>query len=376
MPPLPKIQETLMKRTLLFLVIALSSMKMMAEGLTATLQQGETMTAFYGVNAFVDAYNAAEDGAVITLSEGQFNYVSSIEKSITLVGNMAFDVEGYEKTYISGTTVNADNVTFEGIYFTSNVALGNINNCHIKRCRIGNELTYVSSTIHTNTLIDQCVINIESAMSTSRNYCLKNSTIHYFNNNSSSEHIAYITNCYICYYCLLTYRSSNWGGNYNYYSNPYAVYKNNILGIDCQNNGSWTMNLYSPSEFYNNYFYRTTTIEGFESYIISYTFNSGCINQGNQNSGDKSVYISSSDNFNGKYKIDSFGMLGDDGTPVGITGGSGFSPYPSIPRITSKEIDSKTDSNGKLNVKITVSTEETLVKEEKPEDNPVEEPTE
>ena len=65
-------------------------------------------------------------------------------------------------------------------------------------------------------------------------------------------------------------------------------------------------------------------------------------------------------------------MLGDDGTPVGITGGSGFSPYPSIPRITSKQIDSKTDAQGKLNVKITVSTEETLVKEEKPEEDTTE----
>ena len=111
-----------MKKTLLLLVaIALTSAKMMAEGLAATLQQGETMTAFYGVNAFVDAYNAAEDGAVITLSEGQFNDVTSIEKSITVVGNMAFDVEGYEKTYISGTTVNAGETMIEadlasGIY--------------------------------------------------------------------------------------------------------------------------------------------------------------------------------------------------------------------------------------------------------------------
>ena len=44
-------------------------------------------------------------------------------------------------------------------------------------------------------------------------------------------------------------------------------------------------------------------------------------------------------------------------------------------RITSKQIDSKTDSEGKLNVKITVSTEETLVKEEKPEEGTGEETT-
>lgn len=356
-----------MKKTILLLVaIALTSAKMMAEGLTATLQQGETMTAFYGVNAFVDAYNAAEDGAVITLSEGQFNYVSSIEKSITVIGNMAFDVEGYEKTYISSTTVNADNVTLEGIYFTGNVALGNINNCHIKRCRIGGELTYINNTTHTNTLIDQCVINKENAMPPSRNYCLKNSTINFFGNSNSPEHIAYITNCYICYFDKY---------NYSYYYQPYAIYKNCVLGMD--NNGdrsSHTRYLYSPSEFYNNFFYSTTTSWNLTNYYLGHYFSNGCLNNGNTSSGSSSAY--SINSYTGNYIINSFSQIGDDGTPVGMTGGSGFSPYPSIPRITSKEIDSKTDSNGKLNVKITVSTEETLVKEEKPEDNPVEEPTE
>ena len=343
-------------------------MKMMAEGLTATLQQGETMTAFYGVNAFVDAYKAAEDGAVITLSEGQFNDVSSIEKSITVIGNMAFDVEGYEKTYLANTTVNADNVTLEGIYFTD-VYLGNINNCHIKRCRIGNTLGYVSNTVHTNTLIDQCVINLENAMPTSRNYCLKNSTINYFGNSNSSEHIAYITNCYICYFAQ--YHNSS-------YYQPYAIYKNCVLGMDTYNSStSGGTYLYSPSEFYNNYFYRITSYRNISDYTnntYKESFWDGCLNNGNTNSGDKSVYVSKP--YIGNYRTNSFNQTGDDGTPVGITGGSGFSPYPSIPRITSKQIDSKTDSNGKLNVKITVSTEETLIKEEKPEDNPVEEPTE
>lgn len=357
-----------MKKTLLLLVaIALTSAKMMAEGLTATLQQGETMTAFYGVNAFVDAYNAAEDGAVITLSEGAFNYVSSIEKSITVIGNMAFDVEGYEKTFLTGTIVNADNVTLEGIYFTARVALGNINNCHIKRCRIDSELLAVSNTVHTNTLIDQCVIYCENAMPTSRNYCLKNSTISYFASSSSSEHIAYITNCYIRYFAQ--YRNSS-------YYQPYAIYKNCVLGMDTYNSStSGGTYLYSPSEFYNNYFYRITSYRNISDYTnntYKESFWDGCLNNGNTNSGDKSVYVRP---YIGNYIINSFNQIGDDGTPVGITGGSGFSPYPSIPRITSKQIDSKTDSEGKLNVKITVSTEETLVKEEKPEEGTGEDTT-
>lgn len=361
-----------MKKTLLLLVaIALTSAKMMAEGLTATLQQGETMTAFYGVNAFVDAYNAAEDGAVITLSEGRFNDVSSIEKSITVIGNMAFGVEGYEKTYLANdrnVTINADNVTLEGIYWSDSYSLnlGNISNCHIRRCKIGYRLSNVINTVHTNTLIDQCVIYCEDAMPTSRNYCLKNSTIGYFASSSSSEHIAYITNCYICYFA--TYSNSS---SYQ----PYAIYKNCVLGMDNYNSStSRGINLFSPSEFYNNYFYRITSYSSnYTNYPYKEYFYNGCLNNGNTNSGGKSAYVSN--HYTGNYIINSFNKTGDDGTPIGITGGSGFSPYPSIPRITSKQIDSKTDSEGKLNVKITVSTEDTLVKEEKPEEGTGEETT-
>ena len=134
------------------------------------------------------------------------------------------------------------------------------------------------------------------------------------------------------------------------------------------------INLFSPSEFYNNYFYRITSYSSnYTNYPYKEYFYNGCLNNGNTNSGGKSAYVSN--HYTGNYIINSFNKTGDDGTPIGITGGSGFSPYPSIPRITSKQIDSKTDSEGKLNVKITVSTEETLVKEEKPEEGTGEETT-
>ena len=353
-----------MKKTILLLVaIALTSAKMMAEGLTATLQQGETMTAFYGVNAFVDAYNAAENGAVITLSEGQFNDVTTIEKSITVVGNMAFDVEGYKKTYLGNSTdvtINADNVTIEGIcFYNYSLILGNISNCHIRRCRIVNTLYNTAKT--TNTLIDQCVLNTINLFAASKNICIKNCTI-YRLGGGDAENVGYISNCYINRFFARSSSSDN--------QLPYAIYKNNVLGFDYNSYSGYTCDLKSPSEFYNNYF---LYIGSYSSSKVSIYIKTGCINQGNVFS-ENVTY--KSNNAPTNFIIDSFGMLGDDGTPIGITGGSGFSPYPSIPRITSKQIDSKTDSEGKLNVKITVSTEETLVKEEKPEDNPVEEPTE
>ena len=47
-------------------------------------------------------------------------------------------------------------------------------------------------------------------------------------------------------------------------------------------------------------------------------------------------------------------IKGDDGTVVGPYGGTGFSVNPSIPRIVESKIDSNTDAEGKLNVKIKV----------------------
>lgn len=328
----------------------------LAEGLTATLQQGETMTAYYGVNAFQQAYTAAGDGDVITLSAGQFNDVTTIEKSITVRGAMAFEVEGTERTFLGTTTVNANNVTLEGIYFSSDVYLAAITDCHIKRCRIGEVLRCKStSDYHTNTVVDQCVIAYVNAIATGKNFCIKNSTIGCFSASNAATNVAYITNCYIKYFYV-----SRGSGYYR----PYAIYKNCVLGID---NYGYTADygfyLYSPSEFYNNVFYRTTTSSStsYTQYSVSYSFDSGCLNSGN------SYYNNGSSSYPSTYQpyayptnylSESLGKTGDDGTPAGITGGAGFSPYPAVPRIVSSEIASRTDSQGKLNVKITVKTQE------------------
>lgn len=49
--------------------------------------------------------------------------------------------------------------------------------------------------------------------------------------------------------------------------------------------------------------------------------------------------------------------VGMDGTSRGPSGGSGFSEYPSIPRIIEKEISSHTNDEGKISVKLTVKAE-------------------
>ena len=103
------------------------------------------------------------------------------------------------------------------------------------------------------------------------------------------------------------------------------------------------------SVFYYNYFVRTYILEN-SPYRISVSYSTGCINQGNSfvSSGTIGRYYSDSYPANETWD-DKKGM---DGTVVGNRGGSGFTQTPSIPRITSSSIDNCTDSQGKINVKI------------------------
>lgn len=334
------------KLVLMFVALFSMSVSVFADGLTATLQQGDVMTPFYGVDAYKQAYEAATDGAVITLSSGSFNTVSNLAKSVTVVGVCAF-YGRMERTILNaGFTISANNVKLEGIYCDYTISLGTVTNCHVRRCYVN---TLTSSSTHTNTLVDQSVIRTEKAIKNSKNYTIQNSTIECFTEINSSSNIANISNCYISYW----YRRG-----YSDYKQPIAIYRNNVLGLNnSSSNANYsdnnTISLSSPSEFYYNYFYRYNSYSSsYEAYCTTPNYATGCVNIGNSNSIASSPYKSS---FSYPNKEASFGN-GQDGTPRGIMGGNGFSEYPDIPRIVGKQIDANTNAEGKINVKITVKT--------------------
>lgn len=352
-----------MKKIYFLFAFVLMSASVFADGLTATLQQGDVMTPFYGVNAFQEAYAAAENGAVITLSSGKFNDVATISKQITVIGAYAFDATSSETTILGSTWVANHNVKIEGIYFSGTVTLGtssltSITNCTLKRCWIQTSL--VGSYKHENTLVDQCVIKQEQAMAKSLNYCIKNSTIGYFAEMNSTTNLAYITNCVVWNWVRFYYVSSSSGYQENSnYKRPYAIYKNNYLGMYKDEAAGRTIALSSPSEFYNNLFCQTYMKQDYQdsepySFLkyISITYGTGCVHEGNVKGDQK---------FNKYFEYPAHPIdapLGSDGTAVGPYGGTGFAEYPAIPRITSKTIDSNSDAEGKINVKITVKAEQ------------------
>jgi hypothetical protein len=362
-----------MNRTFSFLVaFLLISVNLSADGLTATLQQGDKMTPFYGVDAFVNAYAAADSGAAITLSAGAFKMTNdSIKKAIKIVGNFGLSSNSVERTILPSMTIVANHVTVDGVFFTSNLVLGNIKGCHILHSWIEGALKYTSiNDWHTNTIVDQCVIKTESAIKQGKNYTIKNSTINQFSEFNSSANIAYISNCVIYDFVRSDYSESNTTGSAYVLTPiiPIAVYKNNILCINTVNYyrslSSGNMYYYndvcfnSPCEFWYNKFAIINYTKSSSGTLrpVSYNqiaYNAGCRNSGNDASARSNVVSSTT------YPSDPTSPgNGQDGTVRGPMGGTGFSLYPNIPRITSSKIDSYTDNDGKLNVTIKVAVPE------------------
>jgi hypothetical protein len=363
----------IMNRTFLFLVaFLLISVNISADGLTATLQQGDKMVPFYGVDAFMNAYADADSGAVITLSAGSFKMTSdSIKKAVKIVGNFGLGASSVERTILPSMTIIANNVTVDGVFFTGNLVLGNIDGCKIMHSWIEGTLKYSSiKDWHANTIVDQCVIKTEAAIKQGKNYTIKNSTINQFSEYNSKANIAFISNCLIYDFVYSRYSVvSHSSGEINALTPiiPFAVYKNNILGVNTVNyHISYTV----PNYYYNNTFFDSPCEFWYNKFaILNYVgsasgsvrsvynnqivYNAGCQNSGNEVSTWGSVITSTTYPSNPTSPGN-----GQDGTVRGPMGGTGFSLYPNIPRITSSKIDSYTDNDGKLNVTIKVAVPE------------------
>ena len=78
-----------MKRIIFAICTILCANVLFAQEQLATLRHNDSISVYYGANAFVQAYNAATHGDIITLSDGIFSTPSSVQKGITVRGNGA-----------------------------------------------------------------------------------------------------------------------------------------------------------------------------------------------------------------------------------------------------------------------------------------------
>lgn len=136
-----------MKRVFLLVCTILCANVLMAQEQLATLKHNDSIRVYYGADAFIQAYNAAVNGDVITLSDGTFNS-TYVRKGITLRGNGAcgdtsrnamctyFLDDFYVKDLGDSLQFSAEGIYFQD--FNAYRSGGNISsNIKFTRCYIG-----------------------------------------------------------------------------------------------------------------------------------------------------------------------------------------------------------------------------------------------
>ena len=296
----------------------------------AVLQHGDQVSVYQGANAFVQAMAAAVDGDVITLSDGNF-VPESINKSVSIYG------AGYRKNAETGTTqsclngnvfigVQGDtlcNVHLEGLYINGFLYAGYANNnstkvplknLTIEKCWM--QRTINMGSYNENLTLKQCVINSGPAIN--RGLCkntLITNCILYGTINGYTEDYEILIDHSICtgsYYTgsngqCMTWKNCVFPSTEGSICGQYSVLKNCLY----RNNAS----LEAGTRTENSY-----TV-GSISDMFADGDNASFSNSRTWEVKQPDVWV------------------GTDGTPVGPSGGIGWSTVPRVPVIKSLELN-------------------------------------
>lgn len=299
----------------------------LAQNQVATLQHNDTITGvFYGQNAYSSAYNAAVNGDVITLSSGTFNAVS-VYKSITIrgAGCVLDTVANVLPTIVPGNfNLDANNITFEGIWFTGTFYV------------YANYLNFI-----------KCNIN---GIGTSSNYRFGQ-----FNNCIISDYNLYRHHGTSIINSVVRFTSYNHNDIYNLTNiyNSVIVFDSTLAinNIVAYNSIIATASGHNVS---NNTFFNCINIKTGETSLFE-----GQLNTSNM---EANSYTDVFETFDGTISYENIyqlknsvatNFLGHDGTEVGIYGG--IMPYktrPSYMILKNCNVAGQTDENKKLNVEM------------------------
>ena len=344
-----------MKTSFFAIVVMMSFMLAQKAGAQAvqmaTLQHGETMKAFYGLDALSDALASATNGDVISLSEGVFN-APTFNKAVTVQGAGFYIDKENKQAWTSikdNPVINVPSgdtgLKIEGIHFAGNVSIEGDSLCNftITKCRIG-DLTATAKLVE-GEISQSYIKNIQYA-ETRKLYIhhVVMNTINATNNNQISVDIDH---------CVLT-------GNMT--SSVTAVVRNSLLK-NVQGTASCA--------FYNDVISQNTMRFDWRGEITSIYLAGNTIWTLSSTSYDsthesyRSLFVTPS-HANTWNEYNDY-MLTDeaaakytcpDGTQVGLYGGTvPFTKTLSTPQIISKTIATETDENGMLNVKIQVEAQ-------------------
>ena len=304
------------------LLVAVGTKNALAQTQVATLQHGDDISVFYGMNAFVEAHAAAETGDIITLSSGTF-VPCDITKAITLRGaGCAIDTVANTNPTIFGGNIKlnvADTTNFltiEGILFTNQVDFQTLNNPKFNRCNFTGIASYSNTTYMNNAQFVNCIID-RFGFGYAPNTVLINSVVWQSSFSSNSPVMLYNS--------ILKFPTS---------SNVFSLSAYNSIVIRTSGN-------YGPNS--NCTFVNCIGIR-------LYTSQTNLFGQG---------YATGCTTFTSFEEVFATGFLGGDGTQVGIYGG--FLPYSNRPTymvLKRCNVANKSTIDGKLSVDIEVVTEE------------------
>lgn len=355
-----------MKKLILSLVaLFVATMSFAQSELIATLTHEGKTKIFKNNTALQEALKVAQDGDIITLSEGQF-FAGEITKNVTLRG-MGMSVNksednGHGSTVVTQTVkinIPADakgKLRIDGVYFRDSLQYySDIKNAMFEKCRF-NTIRYVSTSDTQFGKLSDCTFlhcRVANSMNISQDshVSFHNSVVRNPQNAEKLNSNFEFLNCVVL---LTTYWTLDNGNKY-YYGQAVknSVYRNCIikagligtatseqinsaLSSTCtvtycygnMSNSSWDRNVFQNLDAIAN---TTNKVVNWNSSWIDYS--------------DTSQYIIS-DEIKAKY-------LGSDGTVAGIHGGS--MPYtedPVRPRLLKVQTSTRTTSKGILPVRI------------------------
>ena len=341
-----------MKKLFLILTsVFVSAYAMAQDTFVATLEHNGEYTNFYNNTALTAAYEAAEDGDVITLSSGTFT-CPNITKGVTIRGIGLAQLEQNKKTYIStafdvyaqdaSRTVNLEGLYLQNtmnIYSDGSAETAGTVNIIKTRCNAVNVLEKDSPTDTTTVKVNfyNCWMNGE------------------FKSNSASYTDIKVMNCYITGTCFtkkseisnIMFRNCylHFGDLQNM---QYSAFENCIVWYDSRYslpNSAIAINSVSLSLNYN-----------YGSAFRDVSYNENCAYHGYSTDlvtvfSDQANFILQEE-FAKKY-------LGTDGKEVGMYGGIGYTTKVRYPIISTLSIGNgqTTSREGKLDVTIELDRE-------------------
>lgn len=305
----------------------------------ATLSHDGNIQVFYGTSALHEAYEAANDGDVITLSSGSF-MSTDITKSVTIRGaGMEADATVsrtptiiYGDFTVGSSSNDGDNtIVLEGLYHNSKINYGSLKDLQILKCRL-------------------CEIG-----------CMSN-----------SKAILTFINCRITdelrlyYSCTATCINSVIIAPYNYGDDSSFSMDNCIIFDNYQGSSGIRQSIVSNSIIIpaTSYSEPNSSNTFFNCVVTNNGGNNQYFNKTTNNSNKYTDYSDLFKTFRGTYADDETfeltdaaktNYLGTDGNEIGLYGGMiPYDPTPTNPQITKFVVAPKSTIDGKLSIDITV----------------------